>query len=376
MSFGVETLAQPAVRRLRAYDPGHDIVALRARHAEHGLLELGGNESHWGPSADVEVALASEVPHLLRYPDPLGLRLKGALAAHHDHPTAGIILGNGSHELLMQLAQVFAGPDAGVLVSRFGFAVYPIAAAAVGAPLAVAPALPVDAPMPLGHDPEAMLAAISPETRLVYFANPNNPTGTWWSGAQLERFILALPRGVVCVVDEAYAEFVTDPDWRSAIALLPRCPRLVVTRTFSKIHGLAGLRVGFALGAPALIALVERLRESFNVNQLGLAAAEAALGDHAHIERVRQNNAQQRHWLSAALRERGLWVGPSQGNFVLVRFGPDCARVDAGLLERGVVVRPMTGYGLPEYLRITIGLRSDSERLLAALDETLSVVAA
>jgi histidinol-phosphate aminotransferase len=369
--FGVETLARPAIRRLRAYDPGHDIVALRARHAERGLLELGGNESHWGPSGDVEVALASEVPNLLRYPDPLGLRLKSALAAHHDHPTAGIILGNGSHELLMQLAQVFAGPDAGVLVSRHGFAVYPIAAAAVDAPLSVAPALPVDAPMALGHDPEAMLAAVGPETRLVYFANPNNPTGTWWTGEQLERFVLALPRHVVCVVDEAYAEFVTDPAWRSAIELLPRCPRLAVTRTFSKIHGLAALRIGYALGAPALISLVERVRESFNVNQLGLAAAEAALSDQAHIERVRQNNAREREWLGEALRERGLWVGPSQGNFVLVRFGPDCARVDAGLLARGVVVRPMIGYGLPEYLRITVGLRADNERLLAALDETL-----
>ncbi len=374
MSFGVESLAREAVRRLKPYDPGHDIVALREQHAEHGLLELGGNESHWGASGDVEIALAATMTDLCRYPDPLGTRLKRALAAHYDHPSAGIVLGNGSHELLMQIGQAFLGPDAGLVVSRYAFAVYPIAAAAVGAPVTVAPALPADAEMALGHDPEAMLAAIGPDTRLVCLANPNNPTGTWWRADQLEDFLARLPRHVVCVVDEAYAEYVTDPAWRSAIELLPRFPRLLVTRTFSKIHGLAALRVGVALAAPSLVGLIERLRESFNVNQMGLAAAEAALADRAHVDRVCQANAEQRDRLAAALRLRGLSVGPTQGNFLLVRFGPRCAEIDAGLLRQGVVVRPMRGYGLAEHLRITVGRPEDSERLLTALDAVLATV--
>ena len=372
MTPAVEALAQPAIRRLRAYDPGHDLVALRARHADTGLLELGGNESLWGPSPAVAAAVGAELPWLHRYPDPLGVRLKRALSAFHDHPVEGIVLGNGSHELLMQFAQVFAGPGAGVTVSQFGFAVHAIAAAAVGAPLVVAPARSSEAAMPLGHDPEAMLAAIDGDTRLVCLANPNNPTGTWWDGQTLEGFLARLPDHVVCVVDEAYAEFVSDLGWRSAVALLPRYPRLLVTRTFSKIHALAALRVGCVLGHPNLVALIERLRESFNVNQLGLAAAEAALGDQAHMERVRQANAAERERLAAALRTRGVWVGPSQGNFLLARFGGHAASVDAGLLRQGVVVRPMNGYGLGEYLRITVGRPSDNERLLAALDHVLS----
>lgn len=434
MSAGTETLAQPAIRRLRAYDPGHDLVALRERHAQCGLLELGGNESLWGPSPTVAAAVVAELPYLHRYPDPLGVRLKRALSRRYEHPVGGIVLGNGSHELLMQFAQVFAGPDAGVTVSQYGFAVYAIAAAAVGAPVSIAPALPPEAdvppgalsgtskrerpwprsglqthpiaamaapteglkrdpredivgaamaamplptspntfPMPMGHDPEAMLAAVGPGTRLVCLANPNNPTGTWWSAATVEDFLSRLPEHIVCVIDEAYAEFVTDPAWTSAVTLLPEFPRLLVTRTFSKIHALAALRVGYALGHPDLIALIERLRESFNVNQPGLAAAEAALADNAHVERVRAANARERERLAAGLRARGLWVGPSQGNFLLVRFGPDTAFIDAGLLERGVVVRPMTGYGLPEHLRISVGRPEDNSRLLAALDATLA----
>lgn len=367
-----EALAQPAIRRLRAYDPGHDLVALRERHAARGLLELGGNESLWGPSPAVAAAVAAQLPFLYRYPDPLGVRLKRALSERFAHPVRGIVLGNGSHELLMQLAQVFAGPDAGVTVSQYGFAVYAIAAAAVGAPLRVAAALPETAAMALGHDPEAMLGAIDGTTRLVYLANPNNPTGTWWPGPVLEEFLERLPAHVVCVVDEAYAEFVTDPAWRSATELLWRFPRLLVTRTFSKIHALAALRVGYLLGHPDLVALIERLRESFNVNQPGLAAAEAALVDAAHVAAVRVANARERERLAGELRARGLWVGPSEGNFLLVRFGSQTAAVDTGLLERGVVVRPMAGYGLDGHLRISVGRPEDNARLLAALEEVLA----
>ncbi len=365
-------LAQPGIRALRAYDPGLDLVALRRAAAAGGLVELGSNENSFGPSPAARAAILNALGALHRYPDPLGGELKRALSAHHGLDRDRILLGNGSHELLMLLAQVFAGPGLEVVASRHGFAVYALAAQAVGATLRLAPSLPVGDAMARGHDLGAVLAAVGPDTRLVYLANPNNPTGTWFATAALAAFLAAIDPQVLVVVDEAYLEYVTDPGLVSAVSLLDQHPNLVVTRTFSKAHGLAGLRVGYLLAAPGLVAVVERVRESFNVNGPGLAACEAALADREHVAWVRGRNAAERQALADALLARGIEVSPSQTNFLLVDFGRDAAPVEAGLVARGVVPRPMAGYGLPTCLRITVGTREENRCFLKALDEVMA----
>lgn len=364
--------AQPGIRRLKAYDPGHDLVALRRRFSDAALVELGSNESPYGPSRAAREAMLGALDALHRYPDPRGGDLKHALAARHGVRADQLLLGNGSHELLMQLAQVFAGPGDDVVYSQYGFAVFALATQAAGARAVVVEPLARDAAMPLGHDLAAIARAITPAATLVYLANPNNPTGTWFTTADLAAFLAQVPPQVLVVVDEAYAEMADAGTAGTALALLPDHPNLVVTRTFSKAYGLAGLRVGYLVAAPGLVAVMERVRESFNVNAPALAACEAALGDDAHLAWSCARNAQSRAALTAALRARGLEVLPSQTNFLLVELGTHAARIEAALLERGIVLRPMGGYGLPQWLRITVGTRDENARLLAALDEVLT----
>jgi histidinol-phosphate aminotransferase len=361
-------LANEGVRGLRAYDPGHDLVAWRRRFADRVLVELGSNENPHGASPAARMAVLDVLHELHRYPDPLGGDLKHALAHKHGVEASSLLLGNGSHELLMQFAQVFAAPGHEIIASRYGFAVYALAAQAAGATLLVAPALPRTDAMARGHDLGAISATVGPRTRLIYLANPNNPTGTWFGADAFAFFLEKLPPDVLVVVDEAYAEFVDAPDYASALALLPAHPNLVVTRTFSKAYALAGLRVGYAVAHPGFVAVMERARESFNVNLVGLAAATAVLDDEEHLRWSLARNAEERAALAEALRERGWFVHPSQTNFLLVEFGPDTTAVEAALLERGVILRPMAGYGLPDCLRITIGNRDENRRLLAALD--------
>lgn len=364
--------ANRGVQGLKAYDPGHDLVALRRKFGEDQLVELGSNENPYGPSPAARMAILDQMPSLHRYPDPLGLDLKRALARIHGVDTAQVLLGNGSHELLMQLAQVFSGPGAEVVYSRYGFAVFALATQCAGATARVVPARPRDAAhMPLGHDLDAMAAAITPATRLVYVANPNNPTGTWFDEAAMERLLEAVPPEVIVVFDEAYAEMSTAPDYASALSRLQRYGNLVVTRTFSKAYGLAGLRVGYLLAAPGLVAVMERVRESFNVNGLALAACEAVLDDTAHLDLSVGMNARERDRLARALQVRGLRVFPSQTNFLLVEFGPHTALIEAALIAQGVVLRPMAGYGLPDCLRITVGTPDENLRLCAAIDALL-----
>ena len=365
-------LAQPGIRGLRAYDPGHDLVALRARREPELLIELGSNENPQGASPAARIAVLDAMHQVHRYPDPLGGDLKRALAERHGVQAAQLILGNGSHELLMQFAQVFAGPGDEIIASQYGFAVYALAAQAAGAALRQAPAFPRDHAMARGHDLDAIAASIGPRTRLVYLANPNNPTGTWFGRAAFDAFIARVPADVVVVVDEAYAEYADmdaeADDYASALAWQPTHRNLVITRTFSKAHALAGLRVGYAIATAGLVAVMERVRESFNVNSLGLAAARAVLDDAEHLRWSLARNAEQRALLADALRERGWFVHPSLTNFLLVEFGGRTAAIEAALLAQGVVVRPMAGYGLPGCLRITVGEAGENRRLLAALD--------
>ena len=364
-----ERLANAGVRRLRAYDPGHDLVALRRRFGADGLVELGSNENPYGPSPRAREAAIAALDQSHRYPDPLGGDLKRALAAAHGVSETQVLLGNGSHELLMQFAQVFVGPGAGVVASQYGFAVYALAARAAGAEFVAAPAFARGHPMPRGHDLDAIAAAVSASTRLVYLANPNNPTGTWFGADALATLLSRIPQETLVVVDEAYAEMADAPDYASALPLLSRHSNLIVTRTFSKAYALAGLRVGYAVAHAYLTAVMERIRESFNVSGPGLAAAQAALGDAEHLRHTRQANILQRTALAAALRERGVATAPSQTNFLLAEFGPDSIALERELVARGAVLRPMAGYGLPECLRITVGNADENARLLRILDE-------
>jgi histidinol-phosphate aminotransferase len=358
----------PAIDRLTAYDPGLDLVAWR-RQFPGGLAELGSNENAWGPSPAARDAAAAALAGACRYPDPLGGELKQALARQHAVDAGQIVLGNGSHELLMLLAQAFVPAGAQVVHSQYGFAVFGLAAAAVGARAAVVPAFPPGHAMPLGHDPDALARACDEQTRLLFLANPNNPTGTWLEPGALAALLAQVPDSTLVVVDEAYQEYQPDSAAGSAVRLLPRHGNLVVTRTFSKAYGLAGLRLGYALAAAPVIAVLERLRQSFNGNAVAQAAARAALADTGHVERVVAATVAERERMAAALAAFGLPAGPSRGNFLLVDFG-DARRASAVLAHlcaRAVVVRPMAGYGLAACLRISVGRPAENDRLLAAL---------
>lgn len=365
-------LAPSRVRPARAgpvaYDPGHDLVALRQAAGDRRLVELGSNENPYGPSPRVREAVLRVVDDLHRYPDPRGAALKRALAARHGVDAGCIVLGNGSHELLMRLAQVFAGPGDEVVASQYGFAVFGIAARAAGATLRTADALGPGHAMALGHDIASLRAALTPATRLVYLANPNNPTGTWMPAGELSALLDAVPPDVLVVVDEAYAELVDAPDYRSVLPDAVARGNVAVTRTFSKAYALAGLRVGFLVAHPDIVAVLEAARESFNVGVASLVGAEAALGDDAYMRRCAEDNAAQRQRLRDGLLARGWRVGPAQTNFLLVEFGRDAARIGDALLAAGVVLRPMGSYGLSQHLRVTVGTAAENAALLRALD--------
>lgn len=360
--------ATPALQALTAYDPGHDLPQLRKLRAPGATIELGSNENAWGPSPKVLTAInqVSGVD-IFRYPDPLATALRSRLALLHGISPAEVVLGNGSHELLMHLVQIFCAPGDELLHSRYGFAVYPIAARAVGAVAVAAEPRSKSDSMPLGHDLDAMASLISPRTKMICMANPNNPTGTWVTLADLQVFLGKVPPHVLVLVDEAYIDFANAPGLHSALALRQQFRQLIVTRTFSKAYGLAGLRIGYAIANREIIDLVNRLRESFNVNALALIAAEAALEDQAHLDFVVREMIAERKRVTTELCARGLRVSPSQGNFVLIDFGSDAAAIEADLLSKGIVVRPMLAYGLPNHLRVTIATRPENDHFLTAL---------
>ncbi|MDA3913108.1 histidinol-phosphate transaminase [Oleiagrimonas sp.] len=367
MSFDAERLAQPSLRTLRAYDPGHDLPALRKRFAAV-LAELGSNENPLGPSPQAMEAAQRAIGEMHRYPDPRAGMLREALAEKFAVSAACLAFGNGSHELLMLLAQCFAGPHATVMRSQYGFAVFALATAASGAKPLCVPALSADdRQAPLGHDLEAMADALHDGVRLVYLANPNNPTGTWFSHDSLRAFLRRVPLDTLVVVDEAYGEYMQAPDLASAWTMHAEFPNLVVTRTFSKAYALAGLRAGYLLAHPSVTSVLERLRESFNLNHVAMTAATAALSDTQHLDISMSRNAVARDALAGELARRGYRTLPSQTNFLLMTLETLADPIEHHLIERGVVVRPMGGYGLPGTLRISIGTADENQRLLEAL---------
>ncbi|MBU6476348.1 MAG: histidinol-phosphate transaminase [Xanthomonadaceae bacterium] len=366
-AFDASRLVNAAIAKLRAYDPGHDLPTLRSRFGA-AIAELGSNENPLGPSPRALKAMRAALAETFRYPDPRGMPLKRALAGHLGVDAACIALGNGSHELLMLLAQCFADAKHSIIFSQFGFAVFPIATAASGARAIRVPALPRShRSAPYGHDLDAMARAVRANTRIVYLANPNNPTGTWFDDSALSAFLNKVPRNVLVVVDEAYHEYVDASGLTTALTFAGKHPNLIVTRTFSKAYGLAGVRVGYLVAQSSVVAMLERLRESFNVNNMALAGAAAALADKPWLAKARAFNRAEREWLREELLERGYRCLPSQTNFLLCMLPRDADRLERHLFERGVIVRPMGGYGLPRALRISVGSRAENRRLLRAL---------
>ncbi len=354
------------VRGIAPYQAGKPISELAREYGldEAQIVKLASNENPLGMAESSRAAMLAAVAELARYPDSNGFELKAALSRRYDVPAEWITLGNGSNDILELAAHALVQPGQSIVYAQYSFAVYALATQEVGARAIVVPA------RDYGHDLDAMLAAIAPDTRLVFIANPNNPTGTFAPAAQVERFLDRVPEDVVVVLDEAYNEYLR-PELRfDSARWLQRHPNLLISRTFSKAYGLAGLRVGFGLAQTELTDLLNRVRQPFNVNSLAQAAAVAALSDDAFLARSYEVNRQGLDLLQGEFDRLGLQYVPSFGNFVLVRVG-NAAQVYEQLLRSGVIVRPVGSYGLPEWLRVSIGLPAENEKFLMALRQAL-----
>ncbi len=366
-------LAVSGVRGLTPYLPGKPIEELERELGIAHILKLASNENPIGPSKKVLKALDADKLEVEIYPDGGGFMLKKALAEKLGVRQEQITLGNGSNDILDIIARVFLCQGREAIFSQYAFAVYPIATQAVGAVSQVSPALPISHKnMPYGHDLEAMLALINHKTRVIFIANPNNPTGTWLDAQSLKAFIDQVPKDIVVVVDEAYFEYVNEADYPDSLQWLGQYPNLIVTRTFSKIYGLASLRVGYAICSEAIADLLNRVRQPFNVNTFSLVAATTALEDEAHIIKCADlNRAGLKFWKAACQARQWPFI-PTVGNFITIDFKQDALPLYEALLREGIIVRPIANYGLPHHLRITIGTKEQNRRCLVALDKVLS----
>ena len=356
----------PSLKNLPVYQPGKPIedVARELGLPVDAIIKMASNENPLGPSPLALAALEKSLRNLHLYPDGSAFNLKQGLARKLGMEPANLILGNGSNEILELIGHALIAPGADVVVSQYCFVVYPIVTHLFGGRLITVPA------RDYGHDLPAMAQAITPQTRAVFVANPNNPTGTLAHAADLLRLIHQVPPEVLIVIDEAYIEFLDEPADLLPLIRGGKMPNLILARTFSKIYGLAGLRIGYGIGHPDFIAALEKVREPFNVNSAAQVAALAALDDSEHVQRTRQNNALGLVFFETALREMGLEFVPSQVNFILARVG-DGQRVFAEMQKRGVIVRPVGGYQLPEWVRISIGTPAENTRCLSALKEVM-----
>ena len=364
----------PGVRELHAYEPGMPIEELQRRLGVPDVIKLASNENPLGPSPKVKAALAdAALGNLALYPDDGGFRLKGKLAALHGVGTDQITLTNGSNTLLGMIGQVFLGPDRAGMYGEHAFACYPLVTQAQSAPAVVVPSLPADHPaQPYGHDIEGTIRLLRDDVAVIFIASPNNPTGTWNTPDELESLLVRVPQQTIVVLDEAYYEFQA-PELRPRTRdWLQRFPNLIVTRTFSKVHGLAALRVGYGIAHPSVTDLLHRVRQPFNNGTLALLAAEIALDDTDHVARCVALNTRERARVTEALRGMDLRVLPSQGNFVTVGFGRPSATIHQKLLELGVIVRPMGSYHMPDFLRVSIGTVAENDRFLASLRAVLA----
>ncbi len=362
--------ASPGVRGLSPYQPGKPIEELERELGIANIIKLASNENPLGASPMALAAAREALDDVWLYPDGNGFALKQKLAAKHGVALNQITLGNGSSEPLEFVVRALVQPGDEVLFSQHSFAIYPIVTQAVGGVGVAAPA------RDWGYDLQALREHITEKTRVIFIANPNNPTGTWLDGEALESFIAAVPKDVVVVVDEAYFDYASCPavgaeGYPDATRWLGKYDNLMVTRTFAKSYGLAGLRVGYALSHPDLADLMNRVRPPFNVNLPALAAAEAALDDSGHMQRTVQTNAEGLAQLYAAFDKMGLAYIPSVGNFVSVDVGRPAGPVYEALLREGVIVRPVANYEMPNHLRVTVGTAEQNARFIAGLKRVM-----
>ena len=355
----------PGVAGLTPYKTGKPIDELTRELGITDVIKLASNENPRGPGPLVREKLAAAAEELSRYPDGGGYVLKQALSNSLNVSPDRITLGNGSNDVLDLAGRISLTPGAEVLVTEHAFVVYRLVAASCGATLVEVPAVNY------GADLDAMQAAITDRTTLIFLANPNNPTGTWVSEPALVDFLEAVPERVWVVLDEAYFEYVEDEGYPNGLTLVDRYPNLILTRTFSKIHALAALRIGYAVSSEAVADLMNRARQPFNVNALAMAAAEAALGDQEFVSTSRQMNRDGKALLTAGFDRLGLDYIPSAGNFVAVAVA-DAAATYRSLLQQGVIVRPVAEYGLPNHLRVSVGLPEENERFVATLERLLT----
>jgi histidinol-phosphate aminotransferase len=361
-------LVPPHVASLTPYVPGKPIEEVEREYAVSNVAKLASNENPLGPSPKGVAAARDALAKLNLYPDGSAFTLHEALAARYGVAPAEIFVGNGSNELIELLVRTFVLDGEEVLASAQSFVAYKLAAQAHGRTL-------VEAPMRarFHYDLDALKKLLTRKTKVVFLANPDNPTGTWFLEKDLLPFLDAAPKDTLVVLDEAYAEYVDAPGYQDSLALRRKYPNLVVLRTFSKIYGLAGLRVGYGLARPELVEFIDRVRAPFNVNAVAQAAAAAALADDEHLQRSRALVLEERPFLAAGLAELGATVVPSQGNFLLADFaGRPGKALFEDLLREGVVVRPMGGYGYPTAQRITVGTRAENARCLAAIGKVLA----
>ncbi len=357
--------AAPGIANLKPYIPGKPISELERELGISNSIKLASNENPLGPSKKAKAVIHGQLDELALYPDGGGYLLRSALADKHGVHPDQVTLGNGSNDVLDMVARVFLSPGKEAIFSEYAFAVYPISTQAVGATARISKAVEY------GHDLEAMKSLINDNTSVIFIANPNNPTGTWLKEKPLKEFIDSVPGHIIVVVDEAYVEYVDAPEYPDATQWLPDHPNLIVTRTFSKAYGLAALRIGYSLSHPEVTDLLNRVRQPFNVNTLAQAAALASLQDEEHIRLSVETNRSGMQQYEEAFKTMGLdWI-PSVGNFITVDLGKDAAQIDKALLTQGVITRPVANYGLPNHLRISIGLNEQNERCIEALRQVL-----
>ncbi len=349
--------------------PGKPIEELERELGIRDIIKLASNENPLGMSDKAISAVAQACAEGCRYPDGSGMRLKQKLAEKLSVGIEQITLGNGSNDVLELVARAFVAPDSEVIYSQHAFAVYPIVTQAIGATGVAVPA------RNWGHDLEAMAAAVTERTKVIFLANPNNPTGTWFNRDSLQTFLAKVPENVVVVLDEAYTEYVDDPDFPDGVELLGEFANLIVTRTFSKAYGLASLRVGYGLSSPQIADLLNRVRQPFNVNSFALAAATAVLDDKDYLLRsIEANNAGMQQFISG-FQALGLDYIPSAGNFISVDMGTEALPIYTKLLHKGVIVRPVANYQMSRHLRISIGTEAENAQCLRALESVLGEMA-
>jgi len=367
-------LAAAAICELTPYQPGKPLQELEREYGVHDAIKLASNENPYPLPAAVREAIHAAIDDVARYPDGASFALRAKLAEHLGVAPECLTFGNGSNDVLVLLAETFLTPAVTAIYDQYSFVIYRLAVQATGAIAKIAPSNARKHAQPLGHDLEAMLALADEQTRMVFIANPNNPTGTWVSGASLYQFMQRLPAHVIAVVDEAYYEYscsYSGADYPNILGWLEEFPNLVVTRTFSKAYGLAGLRVGYSISAPEIAELLNRVRQPFNVNSLAQVAAVAALGEQDWVRQRCSENKAEMERVSNSLGNLGVDCLPSRANFLLADI-PAADECYEFLLRQGIIVRPVANYGLPGYLRITLGNSTENDLLLAALTDFMA----